>query len=88
MYKAIEDNGSVIAINESMHAAGRTYKGRANSTKKRDSKDLSKATLKDFKMHYYYYKKNGSTNPSFETLFAKAFRATYNKNKKMCLYVK
>jgi hypothetical protein len=84
----IENNGSVIAIDKVVHEAGRTSKNRAKSTMKRDSQDLKKATLKDFKMHYYYYKKNGTTNPSFETLFAKAFRGTYNKNKKMCLYVK
>jgi hypothetical protein len=70
-----------------MYAAGRTYKGRATSTMIRDSKDLRKATIKDFKMHYYYYKKNGSSNPSFETLFNKAFIQTYQRNKMMCLYV-
>lgn len=83
----IQQNGTVVAINQAMYAAGRTYKGRATSTMIRDSKDLRKATIKDFKMHYYYYKKNGSSNPSFETLFNKAFIQTYQRNKMMCLYV-
>ncbi|MGD1524254.1 hypothetical protein [Vibrio harveyi] len=80
-YKNITNNASTIEIHKTLHAQGRTWRGR--NTKLQitlDSKNLRKATLKDFSYHYM--------NSGFDWSLMSSFVKVYKRNSALCLYRK
>lgn len=77
----IKNNATALEIPKTLHASGRTYRGRNSYVQiAKDAEDLRLATIKDLAWHLY----NSGGNMSLLS----AFRQVYTRNASLCLFEK